>query len=134
MISFALSVDGRVESIAPALDLVRAAHRLSRADRVAPEQMQQSMDRWSKWIGKGFAEGWLLDAGDALLPESRVVDRNLVVTDGPFVEAKEIVGGYSVINANTFDEAVTHAKTCPNVLEGGSIEIRQLAGLSPPKG
>ena len=61
--------------------------------------MQQSMDRWTKWIGQGFAEGWMLDPGDALLPEGRVVATSQVVTDGPFVESKEVVGGYSVIKA-----------------------------------
>ena len=102
--------------------------------KVSPEDMQKSMDRWTKWIGQGFTEGWLVDAGDALLPETRVIDRKLVVTDGPFVETKEIVGGYSVIKAESFDEAITYARICPNVLEGGSIEIRRMAGLSPPKG
>jgi hypothetical protein len=102
--------------------------------KVSPEQMQQSMDRWSKWIGQGFAEGWMLDAGDALLPEGRIVNRDRVVTDGPFVESKEVVGGYSVIKAASFDEAITHAKTCPNVTEGGSLEIRQMAGLTAAKG
>jgi hypothetical protein len=102
--------------------------------KVSPEQMQHSMDHWSKWIGQGFAEGWLLDAGDALLPEGRLVSRDRVVTDGPFVESKEVVGGYSVIKAASFDEAITHAKTCPNVTEGGNIEIRQMAGLTASKG
>jgi hypothetical protein len=101
--------------------------------KVSPEQMQQSMDHWTRWIGQGFAEGWLLDAGDALLAEGRIVDRNQAVTDGPFVESKEVVGGYSVIKAASFDEAIKYARTCPNVLEGGSIEIRPLAGLAPPK-
>jgi hypothetical protein len=101
--------------------------------QVSPEQMQQSMDRWTQWIRQGFAEGWLLDGGDALMPEGRVVDKNSVVTDGPFVESKEVVGGYSLIKAASFDEAVTHAKTCPNVIEGGSVEIRPMAGLAPPK-
>ncbi len=101
--------------------------------KVSPEDMQKSMDRWSKWIGQGFAQGWMVDAGDALLPEGRLVDRERVVTDGPFVESKEVVGGYSVIKAETFDEAVTYAKTCPNVTEGGHTEIRQLAGLSASK-
>src|SRR5262245_37532923 len=72
----------------------------------SPEQMQQSMDRWTKWIEQGFADGWLLDAGDALLPEGRVVDKNKAVTDGPFVESKEVVGGYSIVKAASFDEAV----------------------------
>jgi hypothetical protein len=101
--------------------------------KVSPEQMQQSMDHWTRWINQGFTEGWLLDAGDALLPEGRVVDRKQAVTDGPFVESKEVVGGYSVIKAASFDEAIKYAKTCPNVLEGGSLEIRQMAGLAPPK-
>jgi len=101
--------------------------------KVSPEQMQQSMDRWSKWIGQGFAEGWLLDPGDALLPEGRVVATSKVVTDGPFVESKEVVGGYSVIKAASFDEAVSHASSCPNLTEGGNVEIRQMAGLAAAK-
>jgi hypothetical protein len=101
--------------------------------QVSPEQMQQSMDRWTKWIGQGFAEGWLLDAGDALMPEGRVVKSTQAVTDGPFVESKELVGGFSVIKAESFDEAVRRAKTNPNIVEGGSVEIRQMAGLAPPK-
>jgi len=98
--------------------------------KIAPEQMQQSMDRWTKWIGQGFAEGWMVDAGDALLPEGRLVSKDSVVTDGPFVEAKEVVGGYSVIQVASFDEAIKHAKACPNVIEGGTVEIRPMAGLA----
>lgn len=101
--------------------------------QVSPEDMHQSMDRWNKWIGQGFAEGWLINAGDALLPAGRIVDKNQVVTDGPFVESKEIVGGYSVIQAASLDEAVKYAKTNPNLAEGGSVEIRQLAEIAPPK-
>lgn len=102
--------------------------------KVSPEQMQQSMDRWSKWIQQGFAEGWLLDAGDALMPKARIVHRDQVVTDGPFVESKEVVGGYSVVKAASLDEAVGFAKNCPNVVEGGHVEIRQMAGLSAAQG
>jgi hypothetical protein len=101
--------------------------------KMSPEEMQQSMDLWTAWIGKGFQEGWMVDAGDALMPEGRVVHKDLKVTDGPFMESKELVGGYGVINAASFDEAVTHAKTCPNVIEGGKVEIRQMAGVGPPK-
>ncbi len=102
--------------------------------KVSPEQMQQSMDRWGQWIGQGFQEGWMLDGGDALLAEGRVVNAQKVVSDGPFVESKEVVGGYALIKAASFEEAAKYAKSCPNVLEGGSVEIRQLAGLAPPKG
>ncbi len=95
----------------------------------SPEQMQQSMAQWTKWIQQGFAEGWLLDAGDALGPDGRVV-KNDHVTDGPFIESKELVGGYSIIEAASLDAAVAHAKTCPGAKDGGSVEIRPLAGLS----
>jgi hypothetical protein len=102
--------------------------------QVSPEQMQQSMDRWMKWIGEGFAKGWLLDAGDALMPEGKVVNPNKTVTDGPFVESKEVVGGYSVVEADNLDAAAALAKTNPNLIEGGTVEIRPLAGLAPPQG
>ena len=95
----------------------------------SPEQMQQSMAQWTKWIQQGFTEGWLLDAGDALGPDGRVV-KNHEVTDGPFIESKELVGGYSVIEAASLDAAVSYAKSCPGSMDGGSVEIRPLAGLS----
>ena len=101
--------------------------------QISPEQMQASMGLWNAWIGEGFEKGWMVDPGDALLPAGRIVDRNRVVTDGPFAEAKEIVGGYSVVNAASFAEAETYAKSCPNITEGCSVEIRQMAGLGPPK-
>ena len=101
--------------------------------KMSPEQMQKSMDLWTAWIGKGFQEGWMVDAGDALMPEGKVVSKERVVTDGPFVEAKEIVGGYGVIKGASFEEVIAYAKTCPNIIEGGSVEIRQMAGVGPPK-
>ncbi|QEH32600.1 YCII-related domain protein [Aquisphaera giovannonii] len=103
--------------------------------KMSPGQMQESMDRWRAWIGQGFAEGWMIDPGDALMPEGRVVTRSEVVTDGPFAESKEVLGGYSVVQAESLDAAVKHARTCPQVVEGGSVEIRPMAGLAAePKG
>jgi hypothetical protein len=68
---------------------------------MTPEEMQQNMQKWTAWIGEGFQKGWLLDAGDALTEEGRVVNAKKVVTDGPFVESKEVVGGYSIVKADT---------------------------------
>ena len=104
-------------------------------DQISPEQMQESMKQWSAWIGEGFQKGWLIDAGDALMPEGRVVDAKKVVSDGPFAESKEVVGGYSVIKADSITAAIQYAKSCPVLADpGGSVEIRQMAGLAPPKG
>jgi hypothetical protein len=72
----------------------------------------------------------MLSPGDALTPEGRVVHPKKVVTDGPFVESKEIVGGYSIVQADTLDAAADLAKSCPALLTGGKVEVRPLAGLS----
>jgi hypothetical protein len=97
--------------------------------QMAPEQMQQVMQKWGAWIGEAMQKGWMVDPGDGLLPEGRVV-RGKVVKDGPFVESKEIVGGYSVVEAPTIDAAAELAKGCPALLYGGAVEVRTLAGLA----
>jgi hypothetical protein len=75
-------------------------------------------------------KGWMLDPGDALTKESRVVNSQKVVTDGPFVEAKEVVGGFSIVQASNIDAAADLAKGCPVLLVGGEVEIRPLAGVA----
>jgi hypothetical protein len=97
---------------------------------IAPEAMQQMMDRWRAWIGEGLKKGWILDSGDALTQEGRVVRPAKVVTDGPFAEAKEILGGFSIIQADTIQAAAELAHGCPALLSGGSVEVRPLAGFS----
>lgn len=97
--------------------------------RMSPEEAQQHMQQWTQWIGEGLQKGWLKDVGDALLPDGRVVRPRKVVSDGPFVESKEIVGGYSVVEAETIDQAAEFAKGCPALLVGGNVEVRPLAGM-----
>jgi hypothetical protein len=101
--------------------------------KMSPEQMQQLLAKWNAWIGEGFAKGWMVDAGDALAPAAKFVKPNKVVTDGPFPEAKEIVGGYSVVEADTIEKAAEHAKGCPHLQSGGQIEVRPMMGLAPSK-
>jgi hypothetical protein len=98
--------------------------------KMTPEEMQQNMKKWETWLGEGFQKGWLLDAGDALKEEGRVVKAKNVVTDGPFVEAKEIVGGFSIVEAETLDAAAQLAKGCPGLSMGGVVEVRPLAGYT----
>jgi hypothetical protein len=99
----------------------------------SPEEMQQFMQKWMAWIQEGFAKGWMVDPGDALLPDSKVVNAKKVVTDGPFAESKEMVGGYTVVKAESLAEAAELTKGCPIFMTGGQVEVRQMAGLSPPK-
>jgi hypothetical protein len=97
--------------------------------RMPPEERQQHMQKWEKWIGEGMEKGWMLDPGDGLTEETRVVNAK-VVTDGPFVESKEIVGGFSIVQADTIEAAAKLAKGCPCLLIGGTVEVRRLAGYT----
>ena len=96
---------------------------------MSPEQMQQIMQTWMNWIQGGVEAGWMIDGGDALTPEGRVVQPDLSVTDGPFAESKELVGGYSMVEAADFDAACEIAKSCPMPAAGGSVEVRMLANV-----
>jgi hypothetical protein len=100
-------------------------------DKLAPDEMQKVMQQWMNWIQEGFQKGWMVDAGDALTPEGRVVNSKKVVMDGPFVESKEIVGGFSIVKADSIDAAAEIAKGCPGLTTGGKVEVRVLAGLAP---
>ena len=102
-------------------------------DTMTPEEMQQILQKWHAWIGEGLRKGWMLEAGDALKREGRVVNAQKVITDGPFVEAKEIVGGFSIVQADTLDVAAEFAKGCPIFLRGGSVEVRPLQGFTMGK-
>ena len=100
---------------------------------MTPEQMQQILQKWHTWIAEGLQKGWMLDPGDGLTKEGRLVNASRVVTDGPFVEAKEIVGGFSIVQADNLDAAAELAKGCPVFLRGGTVEVRPLEGFTLQK-
>src|SRR5262245_37263577 len=95
--------------------------------KMAPEELQQQHEKWFAWISEGMEKGWMIDAGDGLTGEGRVVKAKVVI-DGPFVEAKEIVGGFSIVQADTVEAAAQLAKGCPGLKVGGTVEVRRLAG------
>jgi hypothetical protein len=100
---------------------------------MTPDDMQQTLKKWQAWIAEGLQKGWMLDAGDGLIPDGRVVNAKKVVTDGPFVESKDVVGGFSIVQAESIDAAAELAKGCPVFLRGGSVEVRPLAGFTTEK-
>lgn len=87
------------------------------------EQMKMAMQQWQSWI-TGIAKGGKYSGTNRLLPEGKTLKPNNVITDGPYLEAREMVGGYILIKANSFDEAVEIARSCPNLLFGGNVEVR----------
>jgi hypothetical protein len=90
----------------------------------APEAMQKIHQKWQSWIAEALQKGWMLDAGNGLGAEGCVVNAKKIVSDGPFIEAKEIVGGYALVQADSLPAAAELAKGCPILQQGSSVEVR----------
>jgi hypothetical protein len=99
----------------------------------------ESMDEMQPWIGYTqwlVDQGWMR-AGEGLLPTSeattvRIVNEERVVTDGPFAETKEALGGFYLIEVDHLDDAIEAAARCPGG-RYGSIEVRPIAPTPLPR-
>ncbi len=90
-----------------------------------PEQMKAVMARWDEWLGGIAAQDKLLGT-NALNHLGKIVQADGSVTDGPYVALKEMVGGYTMVKAENFDEAVALTKGCPMFDMGGTVEVRDI--------
>jgi hypothetical protein len=91
----------------------------------SPAQMQEMYTAFNTWKEKFKAE--IADMGAKLKPGGKVVSTS-GVSDGPFVEAKEIVGGYMIVAADSYERAVEVARQCPGLMSpGNTVEVRELA-------
>jgi len=90
----------------------------------SPEMQKEIQKKWIDWVGSIAAQGKLANQGIHLAPQGSVLKAGGVVTDGPFVEIREILGGFIVVKADTIDDAITLAHGCPGLDEDGSVEIR----------
>jgi hypothetical protein len=95
----------------------------------SPEQMQASIKQWQDWIGGIAAQGKFVNT-NRLGFEGKTLKPNNVITDGPYAEVKEILGGYLILKADTLDEAVALAKGCPILFIGGHVEVRDILKLN----
>jgi hypothetical protein len=100
-----------------------------------PAELVETM---GKEMEEAFASGWMVDAG-GLYPTSqsteiRVTAGDLTVTDGPYSEVKEVVGGYSIIEVRSQEEAVAAARRVAEIHQAhwptweGAVEVRRIAG------
>ncbi len=102
--------------------------RGERSPHASPEQMQQRMKDYMGWMKKMTDEG-RLRTGQPLEPRGRwLKDKKTVVTDGPFLEPNEVIGGYVIIEAEDLDDAAEIARDCP-LLEHCEIFVRPLVDV-----
>ncbi len=94
-----------------------------------PEVWQQAMEAHGRFAGQVGEKGGKILGGDALQPTSSATSiRRDVVTDGPFADTKEALGGYYLIEARDLDHALDIAKLCP--APGGGVEVRPVMDTS----
>lgn len=93
----------------------------------SPKEMQEIMQRYMSYV-KELRDKGHFKSGDELQSNGRLVSkRSGSFVDGPFVEGKEAIGGYFLIEAKDYDEAVNLAKQCPAVDHGGAVEVRAIS-------
>ena len=89
----------------------------------SPENAQQTTKKWRAWFDELDRRRYLKSIGQRLEEQGKVV-RATFVTDGPYAETKDLIGGYSLIEASDLEEAAQIAAGCPILQNGGSVEIR----------
>jgi hypothetical protein len=106
-------------------------HLESAPDRT-PEEMQQIFGKWMAWMKSMKAKGQFV-GGERLEDAGKVVrsPRGASVTDGPYAEAKEILGGFVIVEAGSLAEATEIAKGCPGLEYQTTVEVRQIENLPP---
>ncbi len=91
----------------------------------SPERAQQMMQKWMAWLKDLSQKGHIKDQGQPLERGGKLVKGSQkTVTDGPFAEAKDVVGGYTLIQARDLDQAVELSKGCPIFEVEGAVEVR----------
>lgn len=94
----------------------------------SPEQIQVWMKQTMDWIGGIAAQNKFVSGTGLPFDDARVVHSNKVVTNGPFGEIKETIGGFVIVRAESAEEAAEFAKGCPVLQgEGNTVEVRKIA-------
>ncbi|HVX51970.1 MAG TPA: YciI family protein [Chitinophagaceae bacterium] len=93
-----------------------------------PQDLQALAKKWQDWITGIEAQERFVSHGARLDMKGKVLKAGGVITDGPFVEIREQLGGLIIVRAENLDDATTLAHGCPALDAGGSVEIRPLFG------
>jgi hypothetical protein len=101
-------------------------------EKISYDEIQNVISRNNTWIEELTAQG-KAKPGHALQRKGATVSgkNGRIVSDGPFAESKEAIGGYLILNVETLEEAIAIAKSSPNLAYGTSIEVRPVAEACP---
>ncbi|MEO5645504.1 MAG: YciI family protein [Bacteroidia bacterium] len=102
----------------------------SKIEPRSPEQMQTMMKPWQDWMGSIAAQNKLVTPGNRLENDGAVLKASNIITNGPYVETKESVGGYTIIKAASIEEAIELSKGCPILQDGGNVEVRAIVPMN----
>ena len=99
---------------------------IQKMNDLSPKEMQEIVIAHMNWANK-LAEAGHLISGDGLHEKGVLITgKDSVVKDGPYLESKEIVGGYYLLQADDLQTVVELAKECPTHFFGGTTEIRPI--------
>lgn len=98
--------------------------------KLTPEGNLAVSKEWENWIGGIAAQNKLVSPGMRLGNEGRTVKPGNVVTNGPYAEIKEIIGGVSIVRSDSIEEVAGWAKSCPVLNGGGNVEIRDIIPMN----
>jgi hypothetical protein len=113
------------------LFLYRNSQEAYRETFSSPEKAQQSIKKWQAWFKDLGDKGYLKNPGQPLERVGKVVGgKSKTITDGPYSETKDVVGGFSVVEAKDLDQAAQLASGCPITEIGGSVEVRPVMQLN----
>ena len=105
-------------------------YRPPQGPALTPAQMAEVMPRWMAWMKSLDESGNLKAAGHPLERRGKIVrGAAKTITDGVFVETKDLINGYTLISARDLSHAAELAKGCPMLEGGGAVEVRQVAGM-----
>lgn len=94
---------------------------------LSPKQLQAQIEKYMNWIESLRKKGHFL-AGEPLEEEGKILSgqNGQTITDGPFTESKEAIGGYFIISAKDLNAAIELSKGCPIFANGGTVEVRPI--------
>src|SRR5688500_3650953 len=98
----------------------------AQAAQESPEALQQHMQKWMKWMEELGRNGQMIGGEPLQTTGAVVTNGGKIVTDGPYAEGKELVGGYLIVKAKDLKEAAEISKGCPIFEYDGTVEVRPL--------